>query len=309
MPTSDGKIRVLAIAGGGIRGIIPAKILAEIEARTGKRIHELFDMVCGTSTGGILACGLTKPNPITANEALGLYLNRGKEIFSASWWQAVKSLGNTLGPKYDGKGLWSVLSGVFGSHYLESAIVPTFVTAYAIERRVPIFFKSWVEGHTRQLVDVCMATSAGPTYFPPVEVSGDWYVDGGTIDNNPALSGVIEACMKYQVHTKDVLLLSIGCGSNQSAIDHKKAMGWGNLGWVQPVLSITMDGVADKTHYQLCDLLPDKNYLALQTSLLEENASLDSTKPQNLAILLAKAQALVDANSGSLAEFCDRLKG
>ena len=309
MPSQDGKIRVLAIAGGGIRGIIPAKILTDIEARTGKRISELFDLVCGTSTGGILSCALTMPNPLTANEALAMYLNHGREIFSASWWQRVKALGNTVGPKYDGLGLKRVLQSAFGDQILEKAIVPTFVTAYAIEKRAPIFFKSWVTGHTRPLVDVCMATSAGPTYFPPAAVNGDWYCDGGVIDNNPALSGVIEACMKYQVHTRDVMLMSIGCGSNQSPISAKKAAGWGNLGWVQPIIGITMDGVADKTHYQLCDLLPDANYLPLQTTLLEQNATLDGTKADNLAVLLMKAQDLVDSNSGRLAEFCDRLKG
>lgn len=310
MPTSSGKIRILALSGGGIRGIIPARVLSYIEARTGKRIHELFDMVCGTSTGGILSCALTKPNPLTATDCLNLYLQHGREIFSASWWHRVKALGNNIGPKFDGKGLAKVLGTCFGNSALEDAIVPTFVTAYAIEKRAPIFFKSWVSAsQKRSLTDVCLATSAGPTYFPPAQVLGDWYCDGGTIDNNPALSGVIEGCMKYGVHTKDCLVLSIGTGTNQSPILNEKAKGWGNLGWVQPVLGITMDGVSDKTHYQLCDLLPADNYLQLQTTLEEKNASMDSTSPENLAVLIGKGQSLVDLNSERLLAFCDWLKG
>lgn len=310
MPTSSGQIRVLAIAGGGIRGIIPARILQAIEEQTGKRISELFDMVCGTSTGGILSAALTKPDPLKAVDCLNLYLRRGPEIFNASWWQRIKGLGNNIGPKYDGAGLQKVLADTFGGTTLEQAIVPTFLTAYAIEKRAPIFFKSWV-GITggRLLSAVCQATSAGPTYFPPACVSGDWYWDGGVVNNNPALSGVIEACMKYQVHTKDCLVLSLGTGVNQQPIDHVKAMSWGNLQVIQPLLGVLMDGVSDLTHYQLCDLLPAANYLAFQTTLPEANASMDSTKSDNLAVLLQKAQDLVDSNSGRLAGFCDRLMG
>ena len=300
----------MALHGGGIRGIIPAVVLKKIETITGKRIWELFDAVCGTSTGGIIAAALTKPMPLTANEVLNLYLQRGPEIFSASWWHRVKSLGNNTGPKYDGEGLKRVLTETFGGTKLESALVPTFMPAYAIEKRAPIFFKSWVPvGSGRLLSDVCAATSAGPTYFPPASVAGDWYCDGGVINNNPALSGVIEACMKYGVHTKDCLVLSIGTGTHQDPILQSKAKGWGNLGWVQPLIDIFMDGVSDLTHYQMLDLMPAENYLALQTTLSDENASMDATNPQNLAVLLGKAQELVDSNSGRLLAFCDRLKG
>src|SRR3712207_7174060 len=82
------KFKVLSIDGGGIRGMIPAKILAEIERRTGKRIFELFDLIAGTSTGGILALGLTKPNPQKPTEAhysaeklIDLYREEGEQVF------------------------------------------------------------------------------------------------------------------------------------------------------------------------------------------------------------------------------------
>jgi patatin-like phospholipase/acyl hydrolase len=285
-------------------------VLKKIEEISGKRIWELFDTVCGTSTGGILAGALTKPMPLTANEALNLYLQRGPEIFSASWWHRVKSLGNNTGPKYDGEGLKRVLAETFGGTKLESALVPTFMTGYAIEQRSPVFFRSWVpQGSGRLLAEVCAATSAGPTYFPPANVNGVWYCDGGVINNNPALSGVIEACMKYGAHTRDCLVLSLGTGTNQDPIPHEKAAGWGNLGWVQPLIGVFMDGVSDLTHYQMLDLMPDQNYLALQTTLLDGNAAMDNTDSANLAVLIAKAQELVDSNSGRLVAFCDRLKG
>ena len=89
MPTSDGKVRVLAIAGGGIRGIIPSVVLARIEKLTGKPIHQSFDLVCGTSTGGIIAAGLTMPKPLSGDQILDLYLNHGKTIFSQSFWPQI----------------------------------------------------------------------------------------------------------------------------------------------------------------------------------------------------------------------------
>ena len=310
MPTSDGKVRILAISGGGIRGIIPAVVLARIEKLTGKPIHQSFDLVCGTSTGGIIAAGLTMAKPLSGDQILDLYLNHGRTIFSQSFWRKIRSLGKNLGPKFDGVGLASVLLGAFGDIKLEDALIPTFMPAYAIERRSPVFFRSWVPSakpHT--LVDVCMATSAGPTYFPPACVNGDWYWDGGVINNNPALSGVIKACMRFGVHTRDCLVVSLGTGVNQAPIPHEKAMGWGNLGVVQPLLDVCLDGVSDLTHYQLCDLLPDKNYLALQTQLSEQNAEMDNVNPHNFADLIVKARELVDSNSGRLAEFCERLQG
>lgn len=308
MPASDGKIRVLALAGGGIRGVILARILAQIEEITKKPIHQSFDMICGTSTGGILSAALTMPVPMSASSCLALYMSHGKEIFSSSGWRKFITLGGNTGPKYDGKGLKKLLTGVYGSHRLEDALVPTFMPAYAIEKRAPIFFKSWVPSpEGTPLVDVAMATSAGPTYFPPAKVGNDWYIDGGVINNNPALSGVIEACMKYGVHTKDCVVVSIGTGVNQAAIPHAKAAGWGNLGWVQPLIGIFMDGVSDLTHYQMADLMPSSQYLYLQPYLEEKNASMDATHPQNIADLVLAAQMTLDSNRERLLAICSRL--
>lgn len=308
MPAPDGKIRVLALAGGGIRGVILAKVLSKIEEITRKPIWQSFDLICGTSTGGILASALTMPNSLSANECLSLYLDHGKEIFSSSGWRKFVTLGGNTGPKYDGSGLRRVLTKTFGSDSLEMAKIPTFITAYAIEKRAPIFFKSWVASQTgTRLVDACMATSAGPTYFPPASVNGVWYCDGGVINNNPALSGVIEACMKFQIHTRDCVVLSLGTGVNQEPIAHQKAAGWGNLGWVQPLIGVFMDGVSDLTHYQLSDLMPSDQYLYLQPPLSERNAAMDLTSTQNLADLLLNAQNLVDLQRKPLLALLSRL--
>jgi patatin-like phospholipase/acyl hydrolase len=243
-----------------------------------------------------------------AADCLALYMSHGRQIFSRSGWRAFITLGGNTGPKYDGVGLRKTLTAVYGVQTLENALIPTFLTAYAIEKRAPIFFKSWVPAtNGTPLVDAAMATSAGPTYFPPAKVGNTWYCDGGVINNNPALSGVIEACMKYGVHTKDCIVLSIGTGVNQEPIAHDKAAGWGNLGWIQPLIGIFMDGVSDLTHYQMADLMPSDQYLYLQPALDAQNAAMDATNPQNLADLVLAAQMTLDSNQERLLALCGRL--
>ena len=77
-------MRVLSIDGGGIRGLIPALVLTEVEQRSGKRVFELFDLIAGTSTGGILACALCAPDPLPAEQLVGLYEEEGPKIFKRS---------------------------------------------------------------------------------------------------------------------------------------------------------------------------------------------------------------------------------
>src|SRR5688500_20096318 len=94
-------VRVLAIDGGGIRGIIPALVLAELERRSGRPVFELFDLIAGTSTGGILACALCAPDPLPAEEVAAIYEEEGPAIFDRSAWQRIRSAEGLLDEKYD----------------------------------------------------------------------------------------------------------------------------------------------------------------------------------------------------------------
>ena len=98
-------MKVLSIDGGGIRGLIPALVLAEIERRTGRRIADLVDMIAGTSTGGILACALAKPDPLPAAEVASLYVEEGPRIFDRSLLKQITSLGGYLDERYSDTGL------------------------------------------------------------------------------------------------------------------------------------------------------------------------------------------------------------
>jgi patatin-like phospholipase/acyl hydrolase len=171
--------KVLSIDGGGIRGIIPAMVLTEIERRTGKATSELFDLVAGTSTGGILALGLTKPEQDGAPEygaerLIELYETEGEKIFDRPVWHRLQHSGWGLAEeKYPSKGIEEVAKRYFKDVYLAEALTEVLVTAYEIERRGPWFFKRRHardknrEGDNFLMRDVARATSAAPTFFEP----------------------------------------------------------------------------------------------------------------------------------------------
>src|SRR5436305_15011351 len=119
-------VRVLSIDGGGIRGVIPAVVLSEIERRTGRSVPDLFDLVAGTSTGGISALGLTAPGEggaprWRAADLLELYRHEGGHIFSRSLWQRVRTVDGALGPRYAVRGLEAALERYFGDVRLRDA--------------------------------------------------------------------------------------------------------------------------------------------------------------------------------------------
>src|SRR6266511_454500 len=200
-------MRVLSVDGGGIRGIIPARILVEIEHRTGRSCAELFDFMVGTSTGGILTLGLTAPGPsgaprYSASDLLTIYAGRGSEIFPGggkpTWQQRIfgplgarglfkkenylgpaQRLGAIAGgnPRYAGNaryfpdGLERVLAEFFGDTQLGEALRPVVVVSYDVKSSSPVFFDSrdTSAGGAASLLmrDIARATSAGPTFFPP----------------------------------------------------------------------------------------------------------------------------------------------
>jgi uncharacterized protein len=276
---SNPKYKILAIDGGGIRGIIPATILAEIEKRTQKQIFSLFDLIAGSSSGGILALGLTKPRldvaadlpPVaqySAQELLQIYMEYGAEMFYEPLWEQILGrLENIFTqPKYTSGGRAEIIRQYFGNTPLENNLKEVFVTSYDIEQRMPIFFTNKLEKqqieskkfrklcHGFSLADAALATSATPTYFAPHRVasshnSNDFYtlVDGGVVANNPANLAILEAQISRQeqqqvLNLEDILVVSLGSGSLTSVYPYEEVKKWGLLQWTKPLLNIVLDG-------------------------------------------------------------------
>ncbi|MEH2279383.1 MAG: patatin-like phospholipase family protein [Nostoc sp.] len=291
------KYKILSIDGGGIRGIIPAFILAEIEKRTQKPIFSLFDLISGTSSGGILALGLTKPRlsssddlPLaeyTAEDLVQLFLEYGVEIFYEPFFERI--LGPIedifLQPKYPSESKEEIFRQYFGHTLLENNLKEVFVTSYDIEQRIPIFFtnKSEKEEIKSQkfrklsgglsLLDAALATTATPTYFAPHRIVNPYnsasvytLIDGGVFANNPTHLAILEAQInskrqeKKVLSTEDILVVSLGTGSLTSAYLYKEVKNWGLLQWGRPLLSIAFDGGSEVVSGQLEQLfeLSDK---------------------------------------------------
>jgi patatin-like phospholipase/acyl hydrolase len=326
--------KVLSIDGGGIRGIIPAMILAEIEDRTGKSIAEMFDLIAGTSTGGILALGLAMPGNggkprYKAEELIELYEKEGLRIFSRPGRHRIDSLEGIAEERYPSEGIEQVLEEYFGEVCLKDALTRVLITSYEIQLRLPFFFRSErakaSADYDFSMRQVARATSAAPTYFEPAKVEAedpvDYYalVDGGVFANNPAMCVYVEARRILDAEDSpypsdtDILVVSLGTGQLTDRLRYEEAAGWGLLGWARPIIDVVFDGVSDTVDFQLRELLsPSKNrpkryYYRFQRELVEVSDAMDNVSPRNLQDLKLLAAAMIHDEGPALSELCERL--
>lgn len=300
-------LRVLSIDGGGIRGILPLYFLAKLEEMTGKRTCEIFDVIGGTSTGGMIALALSIAS---AQDVLNLYLKHGDEIF-------LKSKG-IFGPKYSSKNRRKIFREFFGQYKLSQAEVPTIVTAWELERdRAFHLYSKWPDEtlfaheHLDMLMsDAALATSAAPTYFVPEVVrplkvdgmpsnSTYTFLDGGVFANNPAMITLNYAMTLYpQANHTDIDLLSLGTGYQSVDFDGRKAKRWGKLGWINPLIHILLSGTSKSIDDDLSRLLNER-YDRVTTALVHAHKHLDRTG-DNIRSLQLDAELMVNQNSRAL---------
>jgi patatin-like phospholipase/acyl hydrolase len=293
-------VRVLAIDGGGIRGLIPALVLAEIERRTGRRIAQLVDLIAGTSTGGILACALSRPDPLPASEIAGLYEREGPRIFDRSLLKTITSADGYLDERYDDKGLVAALRTYLGDTRVADATVPILLTAYDLQARAAVLLRSGEAGDL-SMVDAAHATSAAPTYFEPVRVGERTLVDGGVCAVNPAMTAYAEVAGETLA-----VLASLGTGEHTRPLPYKEVKGWGKLSWAQPIIDVVFDGSADTVDDQLGRLAGER-YVRLQTRLDEASDDLDDASADNLAALRREAERLIAHRDADIDALCSTL--
>jgi hypothetical protein len=319
-------VRILSIDGGGIRGVAPALVLAQIESITRKPIAELFDLIAGTSTGGILALGLVKPGgdgrpEHSAADLVSLYEQEGRRIFHRSvLWRAL-SLDNMAGQKYEAGGIQSVLEKYFGGTRLREALTEVIITSYETERRIPFFFKSRnarsKEGYDFPMTEVARATSAAPTYFEPIKLpSGtpnDYYslIDGGVFANNPAMCAYVEARATHP-ERPEFRLVSLGSGELRRPLVYGRIRRWGLARWTQPILDVALGGVASTVDYQLRQLLPPssdgvRRYWRFQVRLDEDHDKTDDAGWDNLRALRLLTESMIHERLDDLKLLCETL--
>lgn len=231
MTESSRPFRILSLDGGGVRGAYSAAVLTEIEEGTGRRLAEHFDLIAGTSTGGIIAIGLGLG--LSARDILTFYETRGPEIFPSTGihQRALASLRRLFGPKFRADALDQALTDVFQDRRLGDSRCRLVIPSYdAVGACVHVFKTSHdkrvLRDHTRRAAEVARATSAAPTYLPYFPASwGQKFLDGGVWANCPATVAVLEATAVLGVPLTDIDLLSIGTTTPAFSVDRQAAGG------------------------------------------------------------------------------------
>lgn len=227
---TNSKKRILSIDGGGIKGVLAAEFLATVEEATNRRIADHFDLVAGTSTGGIIAIGLGLG--MTAREIVNFYVDHGPSIFeqvreekAGSWLSrfamrsagAARNMQQVLWPKYDPAKLRSALESVIGQRVLGDSRLRLIIPAYHADKEDLYVFKTRHHERLRvdwkeTMVDVALATAAAPTYFRAHALpNGSPIIDGGIWANNPTGVAAVEARAVLNWRDDDLFVLSLGC--------------------------------------------------------------------------------------------------
>jgi uncharacterized protein len=286
-------------------------VLAELEERTGRHTADLFDLIAGTSTGGIIACALTVPGPgggprWTANDLVDLYLTEGPRIFHHSIGRQLSSGLGLLDEKYDARPLEQALDTFLGDAMISDALTDILVTAYDLEHRKPFFFKTdrakVVAQHDWPMKAAARATAAAPTYFEPEKLTADGETfalcDGGVFAANPAMCAYAEARRRHP--RAEIRLVSLGTGQLTRPLHFEDVRGWGLIEWARPLIDVVFDGVSDATQYQLEQLLPVEDYTRFQTELIGASDSLDNANEINLEHLQDLARKLIGEQTADL---------
>lgn len=279
-------LTVLSIDGGGIRGIIPARVLAHLESRLGHPLHRYFDLVIGTSTGGLIAAGLVTPKPgpgpsaaATASRMEELYLNEGPRIFPKDRIPIVRNLASAMTrARYSPDPLKAAIRSIVGDQAtLKSCLTGLTLTAYDIQNRRAVFMSNVkVDDPDFLVCDAALASCSAPTYFPPAltpstepdgEVKKLPLVDGGVFANDPVVAGCVEATKirvrKGYVNVPDLpIVFSFGTGQANRPYPYEEARRWGIFQWISPwlgtpIISILMQGQASTAAYQINTILND----------------------------------------------------
>nr|Q42502.1 RecName: Full=Patatin-2-Kuras 3; Flags: Precursor [Solanum tuberosum]AAA66198.1 patatin precursor [Solanum palustre]AAZ75960.1 patatin precursor [Solanum tuberosum]CAA25592.1 patatin [Solanum tuberosum] len=322
-------VTVLSIDGGGIKGIIPATILEflegqlqEVDNNKDARLADYFDVIGGTSTGGLLTAMITTPNEnnrpfAAAKDIVPFYFEHGPHIFNSS--------GSIFGPMYDGKYFLQVLQEKLGETRVHQALTEVAISSFDIKTNKPVIFTKSNLAKSPELdakmYDICYSTAAAPTYFPPHYFvthtsNGDKYefnlVDGAVATvGDPALLSLSVATKLAQVdpkfasikslNYKQMLLLSLGTGTNSEfdkTYTAEEAAKWGPLRWILAIQQMTNAASSYMTDYYLSTVFQARhsqnNYLRVQENALTGTTTeMDDASEANMELLVQVGEKLL----------------
>jgi patatin-like phospholipase/acyl hydrolase len=294
---------ILALSGGGFLGLFSAQLLAHLEKQAGVPIARCFDLICGTSIGGIVALGLSLEIP--AADIVKAFEENGQRIFPprsrpfgvlSDMWQF------GIRPKHDPKGLRDTVTAIVGpGRLLGEARHRLLIPAVNMTKGKIQMFKTphhpnFQRDHLLSMIDVALATSAAPLFFPLAEVNNSLFTDGGLYANAPDICGIHEATHFLKVPRDDVHILSIGTTTASFSLPHKHGVNFGAVQWLtkQRLISTVMSAQQQLTHFLVQHQLGER-YIRLDRDLsAEQNAELvlDNASETARKTILGLADAL-----------------
>ncbi|XP_023728606.1 patatin-like protein 2 isoform X1 [Lactuca sativa] len=337
-------ITILSIDGGGVRGIIPSVILEFLEIELQKldgenaRLADYFDVIVGTSTGCLVTAMLTTPDednrPIfAAKDVKDFYLQHCPKIFphdSHPFAPTTKVIKALSGPKYDGENLHKVIQETLQEKRLEETLTNVVIPTFDIKYLQPVIFSSYQlkknPSLDAKLSDICIGTSAAPTYLPShsfqtKDTEGKLLREFNLIDsaitaNNPTLVAISEVTKEITrgsanffpikpTEYRRFLVLSLGTGSPefQEKYDATKSSNWGVLGWLAgggstPLVDVFTQASGDMVDYHISTVFQalhsEENYLRIQDDTLSGDlTSMDLATHENLENLVKVGQELL----------------
>ena len=285
----DQKLRILSIDGGGIRGIFPARYLSKIESEIGQPIANYFDLIVGTSTGGIIALGLAAGIP--AETILSLYKDNVRKIFKKTVLTSIRSCGGVLRHKYDVKYLEQMLQTTFGSTKIKDAQTMLCIPAVEHHNASPKVYKTphhkslHIDGEIF-MWEAARATSAAPTIFPAYTMETEAKLDGGLWANNPVMVGISEA-LYNGCSVNNIKVLSLGTGVNPYTLSKKRAQNNSIFAYKAKLVDLVFN-VQTASALNMGSYIIGDNLLRID---FHNNTciQLDSSSDQDLQVMLTEA--------------------
>ena len=282
------KFKILSLDGGGIKGIFSAAFLAYVEEDIGINVTDCFDLITGTSTGGIIAIGLGLG--MRPREIVEFYINEGPKIFPGnSFFRFVQ---HWFFRKYSNEGLVNALKDCFGDKKLGESQKRLVIPSFSLDENDVYLFRTAHHERLRRDLKVpawkvALATSSAPTFFPCCqEVDQARLVDGGVWANNPVLTGIVEAYGTLKVPLDSISVLSIGTSEDVS--NRKKSLSAGGLlSWALTAKDVIMHGQSASTNNHARFLLGEENLFRVNPKVAKGEFALDGVSDADK--LIAKA--------------------
>ena len=327
---------ILSIDGGGIRGIIPALVLVELERilqqKTGdanERVVQHFDLFAGTSSGAILTCILlfpdetgTKPK-YSAQDAVQLYIEHGAEIFHTSPLSKLLAKVGLLSEKFNPNNMEQIFASYFGEIKISQLLKPCLITSYNIELRKAHFFRQHVakqKGNIKDFYvrDACRATCAAPSYFPPAEIyslSKTRYplIDGGIVANDPILAAIIELDRISGANSATkTIVLSLGTGINSTAYHYDIMKNRSAIRTVPYLLDMMMSSSSEISQFIAKGIFKanrqSNHYMRITpTNLSSIDDNIDNASSKNIEKIIALGERLATENSEAMEKLVEAL--